>query len=439
MTPQERQLTALTVFLHLEERARLAANATDLAFVMVNETLQLLKYRQAILWRGTGKVEVVAVSGVDKPDANAPFIIWLKGLIRHLVIQPEAGKETTLTVANIPEPLAAGWREWLPEQVLWCPFEQGGEVAAGLLLCRPQPWSEGEIKLTNRLLAAYQHAWFALAGRRASPARRIPRRWGVLLGLAALLLPLRLSVLAPAHVAPLQPIIVSAPLDGVIQRFHVTPNQAVHQGDLLFAYDDTSNRNRLLVAKKALEVAEAKSMRARQMAFSDEESKAELAVLEAEAAEKRAEMATMAEVLERSRVKADRDGVAVFGDVNDWLGKPVKVGEKILTLADPARVEVEVWLPVADAIHLEPGAEVAFFLNIEPTHPLPATVREISYEAQVTPDEVLSFRLHAALAPEVTPPRIGLRGTAKIHGEPVTLFYYIMRKPLAALRQWVGW
>jgi hypothetical protein len=36
------------------------------------------------------------------------------------------------------------------------------------------------------------------------------------------------------------------------------------------------------------------------------------------------------------------------------------------------------------------------------------------------------------------PPRIGLKGTAKIYGPRVTLFYYIMRRPLAALRQLVG-
>ena len=36
------------------------------------------------------------------------------------------------------------------------------------------------------------------------------------------------------------------------------------------------------------------------------------------------------------------------------------------------------------------------------------------------------------------PPRIGLKGTAKVFGERVSLFYYLLRRPLAAARQFVG-
>ena len=35
--------------------------------------------------------------------------------------------------------------------------------------------------------------------------------------------------------------------------------------------------------------------------------------------------------------------------------------------------------------------------------------------------------------------RIGLRGTAKIYGERVLLGYYLLRRPLATVREWTGW
>ena len=34
--------------------------------------------------------------------------------------------------------------------------------------------------------------------------------------------------------------------------------------------------------------------------------------------------------------------------------------------------------------------------------------------------------------------RIGLRGTAKLQGDWVVLGYYLMRRPLAKLREWTG-
>jgi hypothetical protein len=50
----------------------------------------------------------------------------------------------------------------------------------------------------------------------------------------------------------------------------------------------------------------------------------------------------------------------------------------------------------------------------------------------------LGYRLKATLDDPAHMPRIGLRGTAKIYGEKVTLFYYLARRPLAAARQFLG-
>ena len=36
------------------------------------------------------------------------------------------------------------------------------------------------------------------------------------------------------------------------------------------------------------------------------------------------------------------------------------------------------------------------------------------------------------------PPRIGLRGTAKIFGEEVKLFFFLFRKPIIFVRQTLG-
>ena len=145
----------------------------------------------------------------------------------------------------------------------------------------------------------------------------------------------------------------------------------------------------------------------------------------------------------RIEIRAASDGVVVFADINDWLGKPVITGERVALLGDPQSAGVMIWLPVADAIETEPGAPVRLFLQVAPLEPLQASLSQTGYQATLSPDGIASYRLRArfdGLTPEQGElARIGLRGTAKIHGDRATLGYYLFRRPLAALREWLGW
>ena len=223
----------------------------------------------------------------------------------------------------------------------------------------------------------------------------------------------------------------------MIKTISVSPNQSVRQGDLLFTLDDTTLESRKQVAEKSLQVARADYLRAAQKAFTDLSSKAELAMLEAQVEEKKADLEYNEAMLARIKVRAEQDGIIIFTDANDWIGKPLTTGEKVMTLAKPQNTEVEAWVPVADAITLEEGSRVRMFLNTDPVNPLDATLYQASYEAELTPEGVLAFRIKANFEGEKRP-RVGLKGTAKIYGEKVSLFYYLMRRPLAAARQFLG-
>ena len=115
------------------------------------------------------------------------------------------------------------------------------------------------------------------------------------------------------------------------------------------------------------------------------------------------------------------------------------MGERILVLADPNQVELEIHLPIADAINLRPGAEVRMFLNIHPGAPLAARIHYASYQAEVTTEGILAYRLKARFTNPAPLPRIGLRGTARIYHQRVRLFQLLARRPLAMARQWLGW
>src|SRR4051812_44599871 len=79
--PQQDSARALITLLQLGRRARAAKTIEELGFAMVNETLQLLAYRQAGL-QVSGKL--TAVSGTPNPDPNAPYIQWLTQVMRSL-------------------------------------------------------------------------------------------------------------------------------------------------------------------------------------------------------------------------------------------------------------------------------------------------------------------------------------------------------------------
>jgi len=443
----EAQLFGLSTLMQLIKRARHAATEQELAFVMVNETHSLVPYRQAALWRHDepkgGKA--IALSGAAVLEANAPFTLWLNRVLGHLD-KTALDAPKPVSASDLPPKLGEDWGEWLPPHALRIPLGSAKQRPLGaLLLAREQPWSDPERHLLQELADGYSHAWLGLQGRRPPFLRRL---WGrrraiqfsvLAAACLAMALPVRLSALAPAEIVALKPAIVRAPLDGVVDHFLVEPNAPVTAGQPLLDLDPRSIQNKLDVATKELAVAEAEYRQAAQEALFDDKSRGKLAILKGRMDQRRADVAYAQSLLDRVHVTASRAGLALFDDPNDWIGRPVTIGEKLLEIADPRQAEIEIWLPVADAITLQTGADVEFFLDIAPSAPLKAKLREASYAATVSPGNLLAYRLKATLENPGQMPRIGLRGTAKIYGDRVTLFYYLARRPLAAARQFLGW
>jgi HlyD family secretion protein len=455
---QNRQLLRLTTLLQLERRARRAA-LPELPFLLVNETSTLLLYRQALLWQaGRRGGKVVAASGVAVHDPEGPYLSWVSKVMDRVAAGPDArrihafGREALGDGVGDADALARDWQEWLPREALWVPLPASDDRLAGaLLLVRDEPWTEAEEHLLSYLGEAYAHAWSAARRGAAKWGRRrdgLPKSGGLLSGrmaLAALAIlvlagfvPVRQSVLAPAEVVPSDPTLVRVGVEGVIDRFQVAPYEAVGAGQPLFALDDTQLRNRLNVAAKARDIAQAEYLQAAQLAVVDPRAKAQIAVLQARIEQQQAEVVLVQDLLARVQVSAPHAGVAIFDDVNDWVGRPVSVGERILLLADPGRTEMEIRLPVGEALPVEPGAEVLFFLNVSPDRPVPARLERVGYRTAPGPDGVLSYRLMAGFEPGREPLRIGLTGTAKIYGDTAPFGLWVLRRPISAVRQWLG-
>lgn len=423
-------------FLALERQARTAKDLDSLAYALANDAQGLFGFRHAALLIA-GKVR--ALTGISVIEANAPFVAFVESAAEQLLAQDRSAKAQVVQAESLNAQTRADWQSLSAAAVFWLPLlDKQQQPFGGLWLAREQPWSEAEQALLQQLGDCYSHAWLALQPRQ--PWRlRWPRK--KILGVAAailllLLLPVRQSVLAPAEVVPLGGQVVAAPLDGVIAEFRVKPNQAVHKGDVLLQFDATSIKAQADVAERSLNVAEAELKANTQRAFADAESGARIDLFAARVEQKRAERDYARELLARTEVRAERDGIAVFADAQRWTGKPVQTGERLMEIADPQQAELRIELAVGDALDFQPGTEVALFLDSDPLHRHQARLQRIAYEAQLTPSAQLAYRLDAEFA--ATPPRIGLRGTAKIFGARGPLVFYLLRRPLAALRQTVG-
>jgi multidrug efflux pump subunit AcrA (membrane-fusion protein) len=425
----------LADLLDVEGRILRAADVAEIAFVAVNDARAVTSYRQAALWRRSAGVE--AVSGLALPDRNAPFVLWLETVCRHLAARPEPAG---VTADDLPPALAGQWGDWLPPYALWLPL--GADAA--LLYAADEPWQAAEAALLVRLAEAVT-AMLARFDRPSALRRTLARlsgsrRWQLAtLGLAALsFIPVTGSVLAPADLVPAHPLVVRAPLEGVVDRIHVRPNQTVAEGGPLFDLDSTQLAGRLDVARQQWATAEAEYRQAAQAQVFDAKAKTQVAILAGRADEKAAEVKWLESQLDRIRIKSPGVGVAVLDDPSEWIGRPVAVGERVMMVADETDTEVEAWVSVADAGEVTPGARLTLFLNARPLSPVRATVRSVAYEPSARPDSTLAHRVRAGLEDGHERPRLGLKGTARIDGDTVPLVWWLFRKPLAAIRQFVG-
>jgi hypothetical protein len=437
---------ALATLVHLSKRARDARNVAELGFILVNESHALFPYQQAALWLpGRG---VSLLSGVATPEANAPYVLWLKNIFENYLTSKEDTSAELLHAQNLPEEIVSEWQQWLPESAIILPLVVNDDENAlgALLLARHQQWHEYEITLLQEWTenwsqsyrlkksgTAWSGKWLGFKGLKY---RSLYFFLAVLLAL--FLIPVNLTVLAPAELVPLKPSLIRSPLDGVIDSFHVVPNQLVKQGDALFEFDRVNIENRLQIATQALATAKTEYRQKSQQALLDPSNKSKLAVLQGQISEKLSEVSFLQQLSERGFVTAPRNGIALFDDPLEWIGRPVVTGEKVMLVADEHAVEIEAWLSPADTIPLSENALLTFYLNADPFDPLQARVHYVAYEAVQRPDGLYAYRVRASLDNSERQPRVGLKGTAKLSGEKVSLIYWMLRRPLAAIRAWLG-
>ena len=431
--------------LRLEQVVLAAESLAETRFIMTNETRALTPFVQAVLFIGRQdeSLRVGNLSDLSEVDRTTPYVAWAERLAQHLSVHLPGPSVTALNAEHMTPTLRREWAELASACLLWVPIHTDEQHRQGaLLLSRETAWDPQEQALLSHLSHVYAFALKRFSRRSRfnwhQPRTQKLAALGALTLTVVSLLPVRLSVLAPAEITPRDAFVVAAPIDGVVTGIKVLPNQQVSKHAVLAELESTDLKGLQDIAARALDVAQAELHRTQQAAFVDPLRKADLAQLQAQVDLKQREYQLAQSRHQKAMLLSDRDGVAVVDDPQAWKGRPVRVGERILSIADPAKVEVTVMVPVKDAIVLEPGNEMRLFLDTNPLHSLRGSVQYVVYESTLN-GEWPAYKVTVSLDSSESAPRIGLRGTARIYGQDTTMFYYLLRRPITAARQWLGW
>lgn len=435
--PKPTEPNKLELLLSLEGGIRQQSKRAALALHAVNETRALVGFDQAFLFRldRNGKPVLDMASSVSRIELHAPF---MRALTKAVAALNDLNKICDVDLQNNLHkddyPFLHG---------LWAPMlDRKGKCFGGLLFAKREPFAAADGLIAARLGQTYAHAFTALTPPSLLRLLSIPK-WMIyllpLLLLALIFIPVPMTSLAPFEVVAKNPALVTAPIDGAIAEIIAEPNSRVQKGDLLFRFDETVLQAEAAIAQQRAVVAEAKLATAKNGAFSDQEMKRSLSEMQSEVELAHAERDYALSLLKRAEVWSSASGILVYAAKSDWLGKPVRVGEKIMEVVDPLNTEYRLDLGVHDSISMDAGSRVKLFLDADPLNPLAGAISEMSYHATEKPGGQITYTVRVRPLEQSTTVRIGLRGTAQIRGETVSLGFYLLRRPISALRQYFGY
>ncbi len=430
----------------LEKKAREARDRDELNFLVVNETREIINYTNSflLLKSPTDKYHVNAISDIATVDRTAPLVTFVEDVMNDKSLK-DLKEIELIDLEQFTKPMKRKKPNNIPQYLLCVPiFSPQKGLQGYLILSRNDPFKENESELLGHLSRTYGHAYNTFLSNYSikdflNKNFSGRKRW-IIIGIVFLILvfPIRMTSTAPVEVVAKNPYLITSPFDGVVKKIIANNNDKVKSGDLLVILEDTDLLNDFNLAKQSLRLAETELLRSRQSSFTDNEEKSRLAELVARVDLKKAEVQSAQQKLKNSKIYSEQKGVAIVDRKLDWQGKPVAVGEKILTIADPKEIEFLIWLPVKDSIVIKENSKVRVFLDVNPISPYKGKLLRSTYEPELSPEEVLSYKLVSSFEGNKKIPRIGLRGTAKVYGSRVMLFYYLFRKPITFVRQLIG-
>ena len=469
----ENKFQLLLTLITLLKSARHKSKKTELEFLMVNQTFNLVQYSNCAYWEyKKRKTTIKNISGLVQIDPDGPYTQWLTRVINHYVSEheknssepdetnaeekDEAPKEAPsfsklhqITIDDCQKDEADDWNKWVSDNAyIIIMRNMYDDVIGGLWLDRNEDFGTLQKALIEDLGDGYAHALQKFDGKNKGRHNTglfsifdIPGLKTKLFFLALSLImfiPVKMSATAPAEIIASKPDSINIPFDGVIDSVEVSPGQEVKAGDVLIRMDSTLLENKVTMTMGELTAAEIALRKTERESMKDRKKLAEIAVLKSRLAQKTAEVKFAREMLELAVIIADRDGIAIFADTNALTGKPVQTGEQVMQLANLNDSELMIRMPVSSMIKIDQDVPTKFFLNVNPFDSQQATYENIGYQATMDGGGLMTYKIRGRFIDQDQNLRIGWTGTGKVYGERTILAVNLLRRPITTLRRKLG-
>jgi len=437
----DKLVNKLTDFIQFEREIRSASSLNSLGFTACNYLRRLVDYDVALLLlENAGKQKVNVVSGVSDFDSRSPLVSACEHLCNHSEIQ------LNNVVVHIGDTLPGELRQRFNDiQIQQLATVGMNGRKATLVLVREAPWQKHELQLLQQVGEVLAHAINAFSAKQRkprlswlSPGLRPNWRWAVCALALLSVIPVPQSIIADAEVTARTPDVVAAGLNGVIEEILVRPNERISKNQLLLRFDDTDLKHREITLQQELVLALEQLRKAKQHSLNTAVEGREFAELESQIELKKLELEYVSDSMSRLELRANTDGVVLFSRKQDWMGRSVATGEKIMEIAASDDNQFEIWVAANDAIDLSEGGQIKFFPDAKPLEAVTGLVDSVGFFASRSDTDELAFRVVADPADNKETLRLGMKGTARLYGDKVSIAYQVLRKPISAIRKNVG-
>ena len=419
----------------------------DLIFRILNNTISLFPYHRAVLWSFDNKrPKLLGVSGREDVNHKSPRAELWKDAVTSL----DENKSLQI-LDNSPISKKGAWKSLVEKtsglSVMWVPLVQNGDLRAGLLLERwgDDVWDAGECEIMESLAQSFGLAWKQfnpLSRWQNRKAFSLPR---IIMAVAALLVvyllysqTTSLRVVAPCEIVPKEVEMIAAPLEGVIKQVLIQPGDHVTKGELLFAYEDRIVMQELKIAQKQVQIIKSQYDRARVKAFTDPRAMEDIRNLKYRLEQEKIRLKMAESKAMHMQVRASTSGISMVDNPENWRGRPVQIGERVVMIFNPRKSKVKIFLPENDNIRFNREKPVLIILNADPGSKYEALLRYVAPQTSANPQGGISFVAEAELTAPDVGINVGSKGYAIVYGEEVRLGYWLFRKPLAGIRHFLG-
>ena len=248
-------------------------------------------------------------------------------------------------------------------------------------------------------------------------------------------LPMRVdgtAVVAPSHMAHL-----GADFEGVVKEIKVREGDVVKKGDVIATLEDWEYRSALAAANAKYETAVAQMDRA--LASNDG---SEAGMQRAQADYWGSEVTRAQERLDRTSIRSPIDGVVATPDLENMVGRKLKVGDSFVDIVDNSQAMVDVAVTENDVALLRSGEAASLKLDGFPERTFHGQVAVVSPQGVLQDDERVFFARVSVANPDAML-RSGMQGRGKVSTGWRPAGVVMFRRPgmwiWSKLWDWFGW